>query len=247
MNIMTSPPVPGALVAHLKRQIADLDGSEPRLEAGTVGLGLPEVDQALPWGGLPRGALHEVLGPPGDGAALGFTVALLARLKIGRPILWCRTRAALADHGGLYGPGLAASGVSPRQVIFVTVDKPADAMWVLEEGLRCDGLAAVVGEGVAPGFTDSRRLQLAARGGRTLALLLPPVQAKPAASAALTRWRLSSLPAAAPRRAWRVALEHCRGGRPAAWHVEWKDAALCSALAQPLADRPVEAPAAASA
>lgn len=244
---MTSPPVPGALVAQLKRQIAGLDGSEPRLEAGTVGLGVGEVDQALPWGGLPRGALHEVIGPPGDGAALGFTVALLARLKIGRPILWCRTRTAVADHGALYGPGLAASGVSPRQVIFVTVNKPADAMWVLEEGLRSDSLAAVVGEGVAPGFTDSRRLQLAARGGRTLALLLPPTSAKPAASAALTRWHLSSLPAVAPRRAWRVALQHCRGGRPAAWHVEWKDAALCSALAQPLADGPVEAPAAASA
>ena len=54
-------------------------------------------------------------------------------------------------------------------------------------------------------------------------------------------------PAAAPARAWRMDLTHCRGGRPAAWHVEWKDAALCSALAQPLADGPVEAPAAASA
>ena len=247
MNMMTPPPVDKFALAQVRRQVQALDGSGPRTEAGVVALGLPAIDQALPWGGVPRGALHEVTGPSGDGAALGFAVALLARLKIGRPVLWCRTQGALADHGALYGPGLAAAGVSPRQVIFVTVAKPADALWVLEEGLRCDALAAVVGEGVAPGFTDSRRLQLAARGGHSLALLLPPAQAKPVSSAALTRWHLSSLRAVAPQRAWRVALENCRGGRPTAWHVEWKDAALCGAVAVPLADGSMEAPAAATA
>ncbi len=216
-----------------------------------VSLGLASVDGALPWGGLPRAALHEITGPAQDGARLGFAVALLARLRIGRPVLWCRTQSALADHGALYGPGLAAAGVSPRQVIFVTVAKAADALWVLEEGLRCNGLAAVVGEGITPRFTDTRRLQLAARGGSTLGLLLPAAKDKPVPSAALTRWHVTSAPTARgsglalPRRAWRLALQHGRGIRPTAWHVEWKDAALCGALAVPLADRPVEEPAAA--
>jgi protein ImuA len=183
--------------------------------------------------------LHEIGGPAGDGAALGFAVAILARLKIGRPVLWCRTQRAVADHGALYGPGLAAAGVSPRRVIFVTVNKAAEALWVLEEGLRCNGLAAVVGEGVDPSFTESRRLQLAARGGSTLALLLPATT-KPAASAALTRWHVASAGAQQPQRGWRLSLQHGRGVRPAAWHVEWKDAALCGAVAVPLADGSVE-------
>ena len=236
------------LLARLRREIGALDGSGAAAEAGVVSLGLAPVDAALPWGGLPRAALHEITGPAQDGARLGFAVALLARLRIGRPVLWCRTQSALADHGALYGPGLAAAGVSPRQVIFVTVNKAADALWVLEEGLRCNGLAAVVGEGIAPRFTDSRRLQLAARGGSTLGLLLPAASAKPVPSAALTRWHVTSVASvgtgpALPRRAWRLALQHGRGVRPTAWHVEWKDAALCGALAVPLADRSLEEPA----
>jgi protein ImuA len=230
----------------LRRQIGQLEGHAPSRSGGALALGVAALDDALPWGGLPRAALHDITGAPGDGAALGFAVAILARLKIGRPILWCRTQQAIADHGALYGPGLAAGGVSPRQVMFVTVAKPADALWVLEEGLRCQGLAAVVGEGVAPSFTEGRRLQLAARGGSTLGLVLPPSTARPAPSAALTRWHVTSAAALPPRRAWRVALQQCRGGRPTAWHVEWKDAALCGALAVPLADGPMETPAAAT-
>jgi protein ImuA len=251
MNNGAAAPVDNSVLHDLRRRIRALDGlgdgSGLPHGAEAVSLGVPALDAALPWGGLPRGALHEIAGPPGDGAGLGFAVAFLARMKIGRPMLWCRTRAVIADRGALYGPGLAAGGVAPRQVIFVTVARPADALWVMEEALRCDALAAVVGEGVAPGFTASRRLQLAARGGRALALLLPPGGTLPASSAALTRWHLAAANASPPRRAWRVVLQHCRGGRPTAWRVEWKDAALCGAVAVPLADGPLAQPAAASA
>src|SRR5690349_14416787 len=101
MNIMSQSPKREATLAlaELRRQVRALDGSGGLAETGIVPLGLPAVDGMLPWGGLPRAALHEVGGPAGDGAALGFAVAVLARLKIGRPILWCRTRRAIADQG----------------------------------------------------------------------------------------------------------------------------------------------------
>lgn len=160
-----------------------------------------------------------------------------------RPILWCRTHSAIADRGALYGAGIAAAALNPRRVIFVTVARNADALWVLEEGLRCDALGAVVGEGVVLDFTASRRLQLAARGGRALALLLPPSAAHMGPSAALTRWRVTSDATRRPTQnavSWRVALHQCRGGRPQTWKVEANDAALRGAVAVPLADGPLE-------
>ena len=60
--------------------------------------GLPEIDEALPWRGLPLlAALHEIENAGGadeDGAAVTFLSASrrwLARLASygGRPVLWC--------------------------------------------------------------------------------------------------------------------------------------------------------------
>ena len=235
MNKM--PPASKAVIARLRRQIGALEGAGHG--NGAVAFGVPALDDALPWGGLCRGALHEVAGTPGDGAVLGFAALVLARTGMVRPVLWCRTRQAVADHGALYGPGLAAVGVDPRRVIFVTVATTAEALWVLEEGLRCDALSAVVGEGAAPDFTASRRLQLAARQGQAMGLLLLPAGADARASAALTRWRVTSL-ASQGSVSWRVALEQCRGGRPHTWKMEARDAALRGAVALPLADGPLE-------
>ena len=61
------------VLAQLRREIGALDGSGPAAEAGVVNLGLGPVDAALPWGGLPRAALHEIAGPAQDGAAFLYT------------------------------------------------------------------------------------------------------------------------------------------------------------------------------
>src|SRR6476469_5087424 len=55
-----------------------------------VALGVPALDRHLPWGGLPRGALHEVAGEGGDreqgAAAAGFAALWLARLPQSGPV-----------------------------------------------------------------------------------------------------------------------------------------------------------------
>ena len=48
--------------------------------AGPLSFGAAAVDSALPWGGLPRGCLHEIVG--GEAAA-GFAAGLAARLAGG--------------------------------------------------------------------------------------------------------------------------------------------------------------------
>ena len=100
---MTAPAASTALDA-LRGRVRALElgapGAAGVIEA--VSPGVAALDGALPWGGLPRGALHEVAGGGvvGGDAAEGFSAALAARLIDGRgPALWCLAR------GDLHGPG----------------------------------------------------------------------------------------------------------------------------------------------
>jgi protein ImuA len=208
-----------------------------------VDTGAAEIDAALPWGGLARG-LHEIAAPVGDPAKVAFAASLAGRRSGdgGRPILWCRLRRISRAGGDPYGPGIATLGLSPDTLILVEAAKPADLLWAMEEGAKTRGLAAVVGEGVTPDLTASRRLQLAAEAGDGLVLLLPSGR-QAAPSTALTRWFLRSLPSVPeaggpgkPR--WGLELWRCRGGgRPGDWIVEWDDAALSLSVVSQLADR----------
>lgn len=164
--------------------------------------GVPDVDAAL-GGGLLCGALHEAAGAPGEeGALSAFALGLAARAaaRLGRPVLLARQEMAEWEAGRLYGPGLAAFGLPPEALLLVRVRKPQDVLFVMEEGLKCAGLSAVLGEFSAPVpevLTATRRLALAARGSDRLGLMLRH-KADPSPCAALTRWRLSALPSPAP-------------------------------------------------
>lgn len=231
-------------------------------------LGVPAVDGALPWGGLPRGALHEIGGAAErDLAAQSFAAVLLGMLAqghhrnhAGRPVLW------IAPDEGPYAPALPGFGLDPAQVTVAHARRPADALWALEEGLRCPALAAVLAEGPAPDFAQSRRLQLAAGESGVTALLLEPAYDPLPASAALTRWRVAAAPSApeghesetvgdtvgetvgetVESARWRLDLLRARGGRPRHWWIEWSHETHAThrlAVAADARDRPDRAPA----
>lgn len=211
-------------------------------------LGVPEIDAALPWGGLPSG-LHDIAAPFTDAGGAGFAATLLAR----RPgaVLWCRLRRRTSEEGAPYGLGLAVLGLPPAKLILVEAEKPIEILWAMEEGLRARGLAAVLGEGAHPDLTASRRLQLAAETAQNMALLISSESSgekkSSGALAAMTRWHVTSLPSAAEaggpgRPRWKIELRRCRGGgRPQDWMVEWNDTALSLSLVPALADRPLAA------
>ena len=241
MNIISENPVPS--LAQLRARIAALEGVGQDSVAGILSLGIAAIDTALPWGGLPRGCLHEIVGLAIEdglehGAALGFAAFWLGRLAADRrrPVLWV---------GGdeLYAPGLAALGLTPERLVVVRPGRDAQALWAVEEGLRCRDLAGVLGEVWKLDATAARRLQLAARASGVTALLL---NRGTAAGPALTRWRIG--PASSESRTgvgpwrWRVELSHCRGkgvgeGRTV-WLVEWNDATEGLHLISPADDRP---------
>jgi protein ImuA len=213
------------------------------LRHGALPFRVEAIDRALPGGGLVLGALHEIQGVGADeedgAAAAGFAAGIagrLAREKGDGLVLWCLKR------GDLYGPGLAAHGLDPARIVVVRAARDDDILWALEEGLRASsslgGIVAVIGEVGRLPMVAGRRLQLAAERSGVTALLLrrwrngdeaAAERARP--SAALTRWRVASLPSltdkslgsepgiGVPR--WRIELLRCRGGEAAAWDVPW--------------------------
>jgi len=180
-----------------------------------VPLGVDRLDDRL-GGGLLPGALHEIRSADADGPlAFGFALALAARLTaanretssrgpvppnpvphvplIGTTLI-VSTFDGAGEWGRPYGPGLAAFGLDPDNLLLVEARRPREALWATEEGLACRALSAVVTEirGDPPlvDLTATRRLVLrAARSGVT-AILVRPGTAD-GLSAARTRWRIA--------------------------------------------------------
>ncbi len=219
-------------LTKLRRTLQQADGKL----AGVTALGIAEIDQVLPWGGLPGGCLHEVAGLPNDGAALGFTAWLTSLFGAQGWVLWCRSERRGAEAGQLYGPALAQFGIDMRRLLFVKAKTAKDLLWAMEEGLRARRFAAVIGEGASPNLIQTRRLQLAAEtGGATALMILPKAGG---ISAAMTRWAVCAAAAENPAQVrWHLQLERCRGGAHGTWHVEWNDETLRLGLSAPLADR----------
>lgn len=159
---------------------------------------------------------------PRDGGWAGF---LLAQVDSSRPVLWVQDRMAILESGRIHPPGLPA-----QDIVHVEARDARDALWAMEEGLRCAGLSAVIGELWGdPGrldFTATRRLAVAAeRGGVPCWLVRLGGAAN--LSGARMRWRVASAPSLAnpldPRApgapAWTADLFRARGFAPGRWNV----------------------------
>lgn len=222
-------PVNRDLLADLRRQVADLERNGRSAESA-VGLGISEIDRALPEAGLAGSAVHELLG----NAATVLAVLLAARCE--GPVLWCLGAARREEP---YGPGLAALGLDPERLILARCRDAKEMLWTMEEGLRSPAPAVVIAEPEANvGLIESRRLQLAAEAGGTLGLILREDggTGRLAPSAVSSRWQVD----AAAGGGWHVALRRCRGVSAAEneWRVGYDDATGNLALAAALGDRP---------
>lgn len=194
-----------------------------------VTLSAPELDRHLPWGGLPRAALHEVAGEGADreegAAAAGFASLWLARLQDAGPVLWI-VRAGSRAAIDLHAHGLHQLQLDPKRLILVAAKRDDEALWAMEEGLKAKSLGAVLGEVEKLDLTASRRLQLAAETSGVTAFVLRRWRLMERAMrdaaqpiAAVTRWRVTALPTESEI-CWRVDLARCRGGRPNTWIME---------------------------
>lgn len=210
--------------------------------------GVPALDSRLGDGGLRLDALHEITGAgpdmAEDCAATLFMAGIAARAW--GPVLW------VVRRRDLFAPGLSQVGLDHKRLIYAEAGDDAEVLAIMEEGLRHRGLGAVIGEAKRVAMPATRRLQLAAEGGRTIALLMKRHAREGAdplgvPSAAVTRWRVGCAPSTplpvegVGRARWNLALVRQRGGDPFDLLVEASDASGRCALPADVAARPAAA------
>ena len=159
---------------------------------------------------------------PRDGGWAGF---LLAQVDPAKPLLWVQDRMAILESGRIHPPGLASS-----DLIHVEARDARDALWTMEEGVRCSALSCVIGELWGDprvlDFTATRRLAVASERSGTPCWLVR-LGGTANLSGARMRWRIGSAPSLVdpldPRApgvpAWDSELFRARGFPPGRWTI----------------------------
>ena len=171
----------------------------------------------------PQPSLSELFAAhPRDGAWNGF---LLAQVDQSKPVLWVQDRMAILESGRIYPPGLPVG-----DIVHVETRDARDALWAMEEGVRCSALSAVIGEiwgdPKALDFTATRRLAVASERSGTPCWLVR-LGGNANLSGARMRWRIGSAPSllnsldwkAPGLPAWEAELFRARGHPPGRWSI----------------------------
>jgi protein ImuA len=159
---------------------------------------------------------------PRDAGWAGF---LLAQIDPQKPLLWVQDRMAILESGRVHPPGLPS-----QNLIHVEARDARDALWAMEEGVRCSALSAVIGELWGDprvlDFTATRRLAVASEKSGTPCWLVR-LGGTANLSGARMRWRIGSAPSLVPpldtrapgTPAWDAELFRARGMPPGRWSI----------------------------
>lgn len=177
-------PLSAALLAHP----ALWRGSELAcVIAPSLPTGFPRLDAELPGGGWPAGKITEIL-PAHEGIGelrlLGYALAGLS--AAGKRLVW------IDPPHRLYAPALAAAGIEVAKLAIVRTRTVQETLWAAEQALASRTCGAVLAWPRAVGYSELRRLQLAAEGSRALAVLFRPEKAAAEPSPASLRIALAS-------------------------------------------------------
>jgi protein ImuA len=215
------------IIRQLRQDILRQEGYRQPLAGTSETVGLGPVEAAFPHGIFPLGTIHELVcgNTEQATACAGFVSGLLSSLmKNGGACLW------VSVSGNLFPCAFKAFGIEPDRIIFVHLTKDKDALWVMDEALKCEGITAVVGELNELNFKQSRRLQLAVEQSRITGFILRNRLANLGSTACAARWEIKSLPSETvddlpglgfPR--WEVELSRVRNGKPGKWIIEWSE------------------------
>ncbi len=130
--------------------------------------GFSELDAMLPGGGWPLGSLVEISTPCLGIGELSLLLPAMAELsQTGRHIVW------ISPPHRPYAPGLAQAGIALPQILVVACKQENDIPWALEKLLRNRRCGMALAWPQRLNEHQSRRLQLAAEQGKSLAVLFP--------------------------------------------------------------------------
>jgi hypothetical protein len=162
-----------------------------------VATGLAHLDALLPHGGLPMGAITELLESEGCAASGAWAVAALFAARAARAaeggarfVVW------IDASGELYPPAALSLGLDPGALLVVRPRNANDALWSFDQAIRCRDVAASVAALPRLTMPILRRLQLAAAAGGGLGLLVRPGREGGDPSAAAVRLRVEREPSA---------------------------------------------------
>ena len=177
-------------------------GERARIEAAATGAA--RLDEFLPGGGWPVGALTEILLDTAGIGELGLVLPHLAR------VTQAGGRAAFAGPPHLpFAPALAQAGVVLPRVVMVRPASAGAALWAAEQMLRSGAFGTVLAWPGKVHERDLRRLQLAAETGHAIGFLFRDAREARHASPAALRLRLARTP-----QGLQVDVLKCRGGSP---------------------------------
>jgi protein ImuA len=211
--LSTSPP--SEVLAHLRKKIDLLEEVDRRFSRAVSVC--KDVDDALPYRGLPLGCVHEMKGGS-LASAIAFAGLLAARIPSKGAIVY------VASDRSFHPLGLLPYGARMEQWIHISARRSEDRAWTVLEALRCPQVSAVLAVMKRADLTYCRKLQLATENSGATGFLLGDIYSEPVASA-ITRWQISSI-VAPPGHGldelfWALELLYCRGAQPRKWIAAW--------------------------
>jgi len=136
------------------------DGWPQSATQKTIGSGFEALDQELPAGGWPCGALSELLSKQIGIGELRLLIPVMRQLTLQQKTVMLMNPPMLP-----YGPALASHGVDMNHLILLKASDVFDRLWAIEQCLRSNSLGCILAwlphTDLRP--TVFRRLQLAAQ------------------------------------------------------------------------------------
>ena len=199
----------------LSNQLWWADGWPQSSAQNTVTSGFETLDQALPGGGWPCGALTELLSKQHGIGELRLLAPVLRQFTSQQKTVM------LIDPPMLpYGPALVTYGIDLRYVILLKAKHVMDRLWAIEQCLRSNSLGSILAwlphSDLRPEIF--RRLQLAAQPCEGPSFIFRPSEVQSQASAAPLRILLL------PRSQQRLGLRILKRRGP--WHADSHDIEL---------------------
>ena len=213
------------ILLQLQKEILQLQGFRRLASDDLVRPVLGPIDLSFPNGIFPLASVHEFLAESAEDVAAtsGFISCLLSSLLCkGGVTVW------IGSSQTMFPAALKFFNVEPDKIIFINAKNSRELLWLVEETLKCQGLAAVVGEVSEVTFTVSRRLQLAVEQSRVTGFLVRNRSRNIIANACSARWKISSgssiitdyMPGIGFP-VWKIELLKVRNGKPGTWQMQW--------------------------
>lgn len=217
------------LISQLSRRIHGMERSAVHARAHQntrepISTGVDSLDQLSPNGGILPGSLWEWLATSDGSGAATMAVAVAAqvqgRQQVSTDLEVRRTLVIVDRHHEVYPPALSTWGVDLEHTVIIQPDDARQALWALEQSLRCRGVAVTIGWVDQIGDHAFRRLQLATQRGGGFGMLIRSVRYRRSVSWADARLLVRPVRVRRDGENWRTRdRETERQGDPSSGHL----------------------------